>query len=262
VTFIVGLKCSDGLVMCADTLESDGYTKKYRNKLVNRVIGSEWGVCWGGSGNAYVVDKFSDKLTQMIGNDSYGRAALEIHAEACLEFIRTQYSRPCDQIDIVLSLFGRPLQIEKGLAPVLGIPEFHLYKGSSESACFASQKEYCCAGMDVTLAEFVLANTYLRSIKMAEATRLGIFTTAMMKKYADGVGGETTVYTHLRGSDQWSTLSDFELSVIESDVSVESAEINMSKFWANSPNRINFSQMTEAEIEVNRLMQPRPRTKN
>jgi hypothetical protein len=248
------------MVICADTLESDGYTKKYRNKLVSRNIGGEWGVRWGGSGNAYVADKFSDKLIQMLGNDSYNRATFEIHAESCLEFIRTQYSRPVDQIDIVLGLFGRALQVEKGFAPVLGIPEFHLYKGSSELACFASQKEYCCGGMDVTLSEFILANSYTRFIKVSEATRLGIFTTSAMKKYADGVGGDTTVYTHLRGTDRWTTLTDSELSVIESDVSVESAEINMSKFWVNSPNRINLNKMTEAEIEMMKLMQPRPRT--
>jgi len=33
MTFVVGLKCADGIVLCTDSLEEDGITKKRVNKI-------------------------------------------------------------------------------------------------------------------------------------------------------------------------------------------------------------------------------------
>lgn len=66
MTFVLGMKCSDGLVLVSDTLESGGVAKRYRGKLY--ALNSEplWGVAWGVAGNAHVADKFSDKVKTLI----------------------------------------------------------------------------------------------------------------------------------------------------------------------------------------------------
>src|ERR1700691_5080246 len=69
----------------------------------------EWGVCWGGSGVGDIVDKFSDKLRQLLGTGPYDRAAMEIHIEACLKYIATQFK---SRVDIVLGMYGRPEILE------------------------------------------------------------------------------------------------------------------------------------------------------
>jgi len=65
--------------------------------------------------------------------------------------------------------------------------EVRLYRGSSAVCCASPERAYACAGMDVTLAQFMLRNIYNRLISVSEATKLGVFVTALMKDYADGV---------------------------------------------------------------------------
>ncbi len=109
VTFILGMKCADGLVLCADTLETDGVTKSYRVKLASLLWddgNSEWGICWGASGHAFVCDKFKDKMRQTFKDQPYNRAAIEDRIEVCLEFVRQSYTAQ-DGIAVVIGLFGR-----------------------------------------------------------------------------------------------------------------------------------------------------------
>jgi 20S proteasome alpha/beta subunit len=261
VTFIVGMKCSDGLVLAADSLESDGVTRRYRTKLETVDVGSEWGISWGGSGSASVVDKFSDKFKQMIGSGSFNRHTTELSAEACLDFIRTQYTAK-EQITIVMGMHGRPMQKDHYGEPYLGVNEFHLYRGFSENACLSPEKEYCCAGMDVTLAEFILANSYFRFMTVVEGVRLSVLATALMKKYAEGVGGPTDVRVFSYGNQIWNPLLDRELKDIEDKFPVGDVEDNFAKFWADHPHRINFSEMNQAQIDKEKALRlmipPRP----
>jgi hypothetical protein len=246
LTFIVGLKCSEGLVICADRLESDGVTNRYRQKLECVNVGSEWGVCWAGSGSAYAVDKFSDQLKRSLGNDSYNRAAIEEKAEVCLEFVRQSYSAN-EQISIVLGPFGSPIE-KQGTPPVIGLPEFHLYRGSSDSSCLSPEKEYCCAGMDVTLAGFTLANTYHRFMPVSHGKRLGIFVTSLMKKYADRVGGPTDVFFYLLGAQSWTPMIDREVSETERDFHPISLEESVSKWWLHNPKNCDLNELTQTAL--------------
>jgi len=83
----------------------------------------------------------------------------------------------------------------KGKRSKKGEEEVTIYKADSYSCCAAPQYDYCVGGMDVTLATFFLTSTYTRPhlIDYGEAVRLAVATTAMMKKYADGVDGDTEV---------------------------------------------------------------------
>ncbi|MGA2162851.1 MAG: hypothetical protein ABSH36_00100, partial [Solirubrobacteraceae bacterium] len=87
VTFVVGMKCHDGLVLCADTLESDGVTKTYHTKLSQFLWNDgveDWGLCWGASGSSYTCDKFKDKMKQAFKKQKYNRAAIEEMPEGAI----------------------------------------------------------------------------------------------------------------------------------------------------------------------------------
>jgi 20S proteasome alpha/beta subunit len=175
VTFIVGMKCADGLVLCADSLESDGVTKSYRTKLASFLWNdglSSWGLCWGASGHAFVCDKFKDKMKQSFATQTYNRPAIEEKIEVCLQFIKQSYADR-DGITVVIGLFGNP-------GPDKNNPlDLYLYRGSSDSACISPVREHCCAGMDVTLATFFLSNTYHPLMPVEHGKRLGVFTTPL-----------------------------------------------------------------------------------
>ena len=194
MTFILGMKCADGLVLCADTLETDGVTKSYRVKLASLLWddgNSEWGICWGASGHAFVCDKFKDKMRQTFKDQPYNRAAIEDRIEVCLEFVRQSYTAQ-DGIAVVIGLFGRTS--DKGVIPQQW--ERFLYRGSSASACISPVRDYCFAGMDVTLAQFFLSNTYHILMPTEHGKRLGVFVTNLIKRHADGVGRNRLLVSH------------------------------------------------------------------
>jgi hypothetical protein len=70
-------------VIAADSKEGDGYSNKYVNKL--EVFGRpEWSICWGGAGDAPMVDKFSDKFKQSLSSvRNYDRNDIEAIADSC-----------------------------------------------------------------------------------------------------------------------------------------------------------------------------------
>jgi hypothetical protein len=246
LTFILGLTCSEGIVLCADTLESDGMTRSYRNKLESVHISDEWGICWGGSGTAAVVDKFSDKLKFALGNESFNRHEVETKMDTCLELIHQDYPR--DPISVVAGLYGRPLVKEDNKESYLGIYESYLYRGFSQSACFSPIRDYAVAGMDVTLASFVLGNSYGVFMRLDEAQALGIFVTSLMKKYAEGVGGDITVVYKTSHESHWFRMHQQAVNEIERDYNGD-ADTHMSAYWAARNPYSFFATQHERAIE-------------
>ncbi|HEV2491843.1 MAG TPA: hypothetical protein VG204_02090 [Terriglobia bacterium] len=224
MTFILGLKCANGLVLSADSLEGDTVIKRSRNKL-ELISDSHWSACWGGSGSADIIDKFSDKLRQTVEIElrqrrPYDRNRIELLVETCLKFIKKQYQQ---RIEIALGLFGR----KNG-------GETHLYRGSSETACLSLEKEYCCVGMDLSIAEFVLKNSHLSSYRVSRGERLAVFVTALMKEYADGVEKETRVLSISHESMKWKPLLDRELEQIEKHNPIRAFENAVARYFIDS----------------------------
>lgn len=238
MTFIVGMRCSDGLVLAGDSLESDSVTKRYKQKVHAINIGNEWGICWGAAGTAYTCDKFSDRVKAVVGNGSFDRGEMEKNIEACLDEIRQNY-QSADSIQIVVGMFGRPMEQDAQGKPMLGNVEWHLYRGHSLSACLSPERDYCFAGMDVTLAGFVVANTYHRFAHVEYAERLATFSTLLMKQHADGVGGDSTVFKWTLGTNVWTPLLEREITAIEATFPTSDLDKAMSRFWLEHPGNGN-----------------------
>ena len=82
MTFIAGFNCRDGIVLCADQLETDGVTRRYRCKLEGIEMNNAWAVSWAGAGDAHLIDKFTDKLKQALtGLNEFDRAHIELATE-------------------------------------------------------------------------------------------------------------------------------------------------------------------------------------
>jgi hypothetical protein len=250
MTFILGIKCTDGMGLFADTLETGGAVKRYRQKVHAVNVGSEWGVSWGVAGNAHVADKFSEKVRDILGNESYDRLKTELHIEQCLKWVRKQYSGSDDDIDVVVGIFGRQLHKPRKSKPYLGIPEAHLYRGDSLTACLAPVRDHCTAGMDVTLAAFVMETMRNPFSRMDEAIRLGVFATAIMKKYASRVGGDTNAFVYRIGSDTWASLLECEVTAIEATFPVSAIENHTQAFWMNHPQARLNSEMLASELAL------------
>jgi len=218
MTFIVGFNCRDGIVLCADQSETDGVTKRYRRKVEGVMEIGAWAVSWAGAGDAHVIDNFSDKLKRTLGSlHTYSRADIESAVEGSLTLVHQEHPAPEQAIQVVMGLWSKGTVTPKIIRPA----ERLLYRGRSDNACIAREADYCLGGMDVTLAEFILRNTVRgRRITVDEAVRLGVFVTALMKEYADGVGGDTNVIVFREGKAGWEDLTQCEVAAIEAELSI------------------------------------------
>jgi len=48
MTIAIGFKSTDGIVLCADSLEQDGVTKRNVAKICSYQVGEEWGIAIAG----------------------------------------------------------------------------------------------------------------------------------------------------------------------------------------------------------------------
>src|SRR5205809_1882161 len=218
MTFIAGFNCRDGIVLCADQLETDGVTRRYRCKLEGVEMNNTWAVSWAGAGDAHIIDKFTDKLKQSLANlNEFDRAQIELAAEAALTLI-DQDHHAGQAIQVIAGLWSKPIARSGRWT----VAQRRLYRGRSDNQCIAKEAEYCLAGMDVTLAEFILRNTFKSGqTTVDEAMRLGVFITALMKEYADGVGGETDVMAYRTGGADWEGYTQAEVAAIEAEIPIE-----------------------------------------
>src|SRR5258708_28613747 len=90
MTFVIGFKCADGIVLCTDSLEADGLTKRSVNKI--RLMGTmDWGVGIAGAGAPGVIDKFGDEVSSAIGRGPYNRKEIERITEDMISLFRSKY---------------------------------------------------------------------------------------------------------------------------------------------------------------------------
>jgi hypothetical protein len=217
MTFIAGFNCRDGIVLCADQLETDGVTRRYRCKLEGVEMNNAWAVSWGGSGDAHIIDKFTDKLKQALASlNEFDRTHIELAAETALTLVHQDYAGQI--IQVIAGLWSKPITTRGRWT----VAQRRLYRGRSDNQCMARETDYCLAGMDVTLAEFIMRNTFKGGqTTVDEAMRLGVFITALMKEYADGVGGDTDVMAYRIGGADWEGYTPAEVAAIEAEIPIE-----------------------------------------
>jgi 20S proteasome alpha/beta subunit len=196
VTFIVGLHCYDGLVMCTDSLESDGINKKIVMKLQVYMVLGEWGLLWGCSGSGPGIKNFSDKLKALLKdgslqNDPFDKATFERTVETAIEYMHSTY--PKEHLSMLIGLWNKRLG------------DTSLYQVYGDSNCLSPVPcgSFCCTGMDDPLANMLLESCFDSLMNVTEAARLGVFVTSIMAERADGVGGPIEAATYKK----WDGLS-------------------------------------------------------
>jgi hypothetical protein len=238
VTFILGNKSSDGVVLFADRLESGSVVKKHRQKL-HAVNKSGWGVAWGVSNDALIADNFSDKIRRMLEQEkSYNREKLELLIQRCLRWVHDNFPQK-DAIEIIVG-FG-------SMAEVL------LFRGDSLSAAIAPVEDFVPSGMDTTLAAFLMNSMRNPFLRVDEAIRLGVCVTLVMKEYAEGVGGPTDVFVWRLGDKAWDPLLAREITAIEADFPVTALENHAQAFWMNHPKARNNDELLRSESALRKV---------
>jgi 20S proteasome alpha/beta subunit len=224
MTFVVGLKCHIGLVLCSDSQEGDGISKKNVPKLRFYQRGGEWGVAWGCSGESDIIGKFNEQIERALKNEPHKSddSAL-IRVPALIE-------------RIVLSLKNdypsANLAIVCGFWQELGGLVFRFYSMDMRvNNCIAQQEDYACVGLDTSLAVFVLESLHNSALVIEEGIGLAVFATKLIKDTAEGVGGPTQMLTYRMANSEWKEYEEAYIDSIEAKYKTEEVVELLRKYW-------------------------------
>jgi 20S proteasome alpha/beta subunit len=231
MTFVLGMLCEDGIVMCSDSLEGDGYSKSNVKKLYGFTEAhGGWGVAWGCSGDSPVIKRFNDKVLDLLGKEgpAYDRYRLEELFESLVRKMRDDY--PNDRLSLVAAFWGITQHQKQDL---------RLYSVKETSHCLSVEEKFACAGMDTSLGRFLLDSIYRKYLSVGEGEQLAVFVTAVMKEKADGVGGPTQLLGHYVSEKRWAESSSNLIAKAESSrYIIDDVEGAISVFfWHRTPHR-------------------------
>jgi 20S proteasome alpha/beta subunit len=224
MTFVVGLKCRIGIVLCSDSQELDGISKRNIQKLRFYQRRGEWGIAWGCSGESDIIGKFNELMDRTLKNEP-----------------REDEDPPLTRIPsliekIVLSLKenypGANLAIVCGFWQELGELAFRLYSMDMRiNSCIAQSEDYACAGLDTSLALFALESLHNSALAIGEGIGLAVFATKLIKDTAEGVGGPTQMLTYRIAKSQWKEYVEDYVNSIEGKYKTEEIAELLRGYW-------------------------------
>jgi len=217
MTFIVGLNCSDGIVLCTDSLEDDGVTKKTVDKI--RQTGtSEWGVAIAGSGPGMTIDKFCDEVNQSLPRSQFNLKMIENTIEKTLARFHKKYvKQPSDWFSVIVGVHGND-----GL-------ERRIYKSSGIVLSRAIRGAHIGVGDE--LWALVEDSLYHRRNRVVDNLRIAVFATRLACKYSSGVDDPIQVVSYTFGEQFWKVYSATELSAIEMQITPNGLKEAIQRYW-------------------------------
>ncbi len=224
MTFIVGLKCCDGIILCADSLEEDGIAKKRVNKI--SLMGtSQWGVAIAGSGGGGIIDKFCAEAKARLPQRILDRYAIENVIEEVLAEFRAKYKEQEDRFSVIVAAYENPTGTSL------------LYRADSNVLSPVCDEAHIGTGN--SLWRFVCDALYDRRNCVEDNMKVAIFATRLAIQYASGVGEPVQAVSYTFGDQYWKypKIMHYFLNI---GPSVESAKHALQKFWAadNPPSRM------------------------
>jgi hypothetical protein len=220
MTFVIGSHCFNGLVMCADSEESDRINKTYVDKLYVRPVPDDWQICLGGAGDAVAIDKFRDKLSSILPMDCPSdHVKIELVTEKVLQHMQDLY--PDSGYEILFAQVN------------LKTTETFLQRNYEHSAMLrpVESGNYECVGMDTSLAKFILRNIFDPLMGVKEALRLGLLATALSKVHSSGVSGPSMAFSYMKGDAAWQRQYSGEIAEIEKQFPIEDLRTLLRRYW-------------------------------
>ncbi len=185
MTIAAGFVLTDGILLCADTLYEDGYTKEYRDKIF----------LW--------TDKGASVSFALAGHASIGKMAVDDCIEALSACPKERLSI-ADALKIVRPILkttheqyveARPFEYREIsrfslLVAVCALNESpRLYLASD--AAFERVHSFDCVGVGRQLGRYIIEPMFQSSMNINQAVPLAIQALASAKERVDGVGGKS-----------------------------------------------------------------------
>ncbi len=190
MTLIVGVRCGESAVLCADSQETYGTLKREVNKLpVSRALGSNVDVVVGGAGHGPLSDVLRPRLESTLARSALkGEESVLRELEAALVAFHQ---------DPVFTAFPAPLddKFVAGLVCVRSVRARQVWLFEYFNSAIKPVTTYSLSGEDHAQFAHVAQRLYRPGISIQQAVLLGLEVIALAKKTSVYVGGDTRVVT-------------------------------------------------------------------
>lgn len=226
MTIAIGLRCVNGIVLCTDSLESDGMTKRNVEKTWCPYVSKRWGIAIASAGEADLADSFTDGLGNLMPTAYDENKILQVLRKAITE---TRNAYPDAQLALLIGLYYQTS--DRTRARIFRIMDRSVHLGPVRS--------YQSIGIGAHLSDFLLSQIYSPHLFVEEAQRLGILCIARAKEHVDGCGGPTQIASWTIGETFWREMTDQKISEIESEFEPDGFRKALSEYWKehNPPSR-------------------------
>jgi 20S proteasome alpha/beta subunit len=185
MTMAAGFVLNEGVLLCADMLFSDGYTKEYRDKVFTW-NGKNAGACFAISGNAAVarmaIDDCRNALAEYDGESLTAQDIILVVRSAIQEtYVNHVDARPPEERSIA------EFQVLIGLTAAHEQPKLF----STWHTAVVPVDTFECLGNGRHLGRYIAEPSYKKSLSLDDATGLAIYMLAAAKDRTDGVGGRS-----------------------------------------------------------------------
>ncbi|MBZ5672371.1 MAG: hypothetical protein LAO04_21950 [Acidobacteriia bacterium] len=185
MTIAAGFVAADGILLCADTLWTDGYTKEYRDKIFSWT-GRYAAACFAVAGNSANARDVVEACRDALSATQRKRLAVQDILRLIKPIIKTSYessvdARPYEERD------DARFSLLVGVAAGKQVPQLF----ASTRTVLAPVDTFDCVGAGRHLARYVVQPSYRNNLTVDELAVLGILALAATKQHVDGVGGKS-----------------------------------------------------------------------
>ena len=219
MTFVFGLVATDGLVICADSLEADGLTKRKVDKIKMQGVSWKeggWAFAAAGAGPGGKIDKFFSEVRAVIQAQQVNlkKGQLEKVFESTLTRFIANY--PDDPFRIILGIAEN---------------QFDRVLYRSDDNYLSPVRDHAHVGVGHSLWRFLTEMLYQRGNSVADNIRLAVFIMRQAIKYVDGVDGPIKVASYTYGDKFWRPVSGQEISHIEENFDSDELKATLQSYW-------------------------------
>lgn len=217
MTIALGFNCSDGIVLCADSLESDGYSKTPVNKIWCYETQDQWGIAVASAGESDFIESFTDNLKNLFTGEHFNEDWIMMMLRKAINEARVTY--PDLRWAALFSLFG-PSPFDRRLLRV-----------SEQSKHIAPVARYEAVGIGSCLAKFLCSKMFRLFMTVDEAAELAVFSVLQCTEQVDGCGLPISLLSWKIGQKGWAPYHPTQVHKIVDKFNDNSLRENLLDYW-------------------------------
>ena len=234
MTIAVGFNCPDGLVMCTDSMESDGISKNKVNKIWCYETQDEWGISVASAGESDFIESFTDNLGELVTGEQFDKDWIMATLRSAINAARTTY--PDLRWSALFALFG-PNPMDRKL---LRVSEF--------SKHIAPVARYEALGIGSSLAKFLCSQMYALFMNVDEAAELAVFIALQCIEHIEGCELPISLLSWKIGQRGWAPYHPDEVKKIIDRFDAKSLRKDLLDYWrAQTPHLTRLHKYDELQ---------------